>query len=135
MKAVVESCVRTNVPGIKNDARCGKTSPAKSDFDSREMRDCFSKLQSLVPSMNKREGKVDKTELLQSVIDYILDLEDFLASGALCAAVSEASGIVRQPLAEKSDCNIRREDAMVALSTSVQGLATIEDFDFRPPSK
>ena len=103
MKAVVE--VRSSVSQIK-DGRCGKPSPGKSDFDSREMKDCFSKLQSLVPSMNKREGKIDKTELLQSVIDYILDLEDFLATGALC--VDAPISVVRQPLAEKSNCNIRR---------------------------
>ena len=111
MKAVVDSCVRSSVPGIKADSRCvaGKTSPTKSDFDSTEMRACFSKLQQLVPTMNKREGKIDKTELLQHVIDYILDLEDTLAfsSNGLCG-VMDTSSISRQPLVEKSDCNIKK---------------------------
>lgn len=140
MKAVVErtTSVRSS---HKTDARCvaGKTSPTKSDFDSTEMRACFSKLQELVPSINHRDGKIDKTELLQHVIDYILDLEDTLAltSNGLCGVV-DSSAISRQPLAEKSDYNIKEASIkmaggdLMALSTVA---TTIEDFDFRPPSK
>ncbi|XP_076440003.1 DNA-binding protein inhibitor ID-1-like [Babylonia areolata] len=150
MKAVVErSSVRSSHPGgVKADGRCvaGKTSPTKSDFDSTEMRACFSKLQELVPSINHRDGKIDKTELLQHVIDYILDLEDTLAltSNGLCGVMDTATAAAamsgsRQPLAEKSgDYNIKEASIkmaggdLVALSTMA---STIEDFDFRPPSK
>ena len=65
--------------------------------------------------MNKREGKIDKTELLQHVIDYILDLEDTLAfsSNGLCG-VMDTSAISRQPLVEKSDCNIKKASIKMA---------------------
>ncbi|KAL8558556.1 hypothetical protein ACOMHN_032489 [Nucella lapillus] len=146
MKAVVERSVRSSHPGVnKSDGRCsvaaGKTSPAKSDFDSTEMRACFSKLQELVPSINQRNGKIDKTELLQHVIDYILDLEDTLAltSTGLCASVVD-SAMSRQPLAEKSgDYNIKEASIKMAggdlMTLSTVAGTTIEDFDFRPPSK
>ncbi|KAK7101143.1 DNA-binding protein inhibitor ID-2-like [Littorina saxatilis] len=141
MKAVMETCVRSTVPGIKSDSRyvAGKTTATKSDavFDSTEMKACFSKLQQLVPATSNREGKMDKTELLQHVIDYIMDLEDTLdfTSKGFCGVMETA--ISRQPLAEKSDCNIKASIKMaggdfVDLSAAV---ATLEDFDFRPPSK
>jgi len=123
MKAVVDSCVRSSVPGIKADSRCmvGKMSPTKPDqIDTTEMKAYFNKLQSLVPSMNKRDGKIDKTELLQHVIDYILDLEEYLAK------ITD-NGISREPLAEKSDINIMNGGDFVGM--------TIADFDYRPPSK
>lgn len=137
MKAAVERNVRSH-PGVKTDSRCvaGKNSPTKSDFDSTEMRACFNKLQELVPSINHKDSKIDKTELLQHVIDYILDLEDTLAvnSNGFCSVMDTAS-ISRQPLAEKSDFNIKDASIKMAGGDLVALSASIEDFDFRPPSK
>lgn len=44
--------------------------------DNSEMQACFLKLQGLVPGLDADEGKnISKVQILQSVIDYILDLE------------------------------------------------------------
>jgi len=143
MKAVMETCVRTGVPGLKSDSRLVKAGKA-DHFDSHEMKACFSKLQQLVPATCNKEGRMDKTELLQHVIDYIMDLEDTLAftsKGFCSVSLADSAISSRQPLAEKSpDCNIKASIKMsgadlMELSSVPAALASLEDLDFRPPSK
>lgn len=99
MKAVTQACIRPTVAelGIRQDSRIFKP---KMDETSAEMTECFHKLKDLVPSVPQNK-KVSKTQLLQHVIDYILDLElalDF-------PAVLVPSPNCRSPLSEKSQPN------------------------------
>lgn len=94
MKAVTQACVRNTEFGIKQE----KLMKPKHE-DSTEMQQCFSKLKELVPSVPK-DIKLSKTQLLQHVIDYILDLESTLDVPVITA------GACRSPLSEKCQPNI-----------------------------
>lgn len=137
--AVADPCVRSSVHAIRADSRCmaGKTSPTKTpDFDSTEMRECFLQLAKMVPATrNKEDSKLDKTELLQSVIDYIMDLEDMM----MWPADKQQCG-KRQPLAERSDSDniqytITEGEMPILPASAITSLDSSDDLDFRPPSK
>lgn len=122
------------MPGIKSDSRCMVTKPsAKTDFDSTEMSACFSKLKELVSIPHDK--KISKTQLLQHVIDYILDLELALDThpaglSVMCDVMGvDSASLVRQPLVERSDCNINMAEIGCSEQTSS------DDFELRPPSK
>lgn len=72
------------------------------DETSAEMTECFTKLKDLVPSVPQNK-KVSKTQLLQHVIDYILDLELALEVPTVLGSLSPTS--CRSPLSEKSQPN------------------------------
>ncbi|XP_063420464.1 DNA-binding protein inhibitor ID-2-like [Mytilus trossulus] len=95
MKAATQTCVRNTEYGIKQE----KLLKPKHE-DTTEMQQCFSKLKDLVPSVPK-DIKLSKTQLLQHVIDYILDLESTLDVPAVLASAS-----CRSPLSEKCQPNV-----------------------------
>lgn len=95
MKSAVQTCVRTTEFGIKQD----KLMKPKQE-ENTEMQQCFSKLKELVPSVPK-DIKLSKTQLLQHVIDYILDLESTLDVPSVINPVS-----CRSPLSEKCQPNV-----------------------------
>ena len=108
MKAViVDSSVRQSLHGIKNDSRstAGKTSPTskQTDFDSNEMRECFHQLQKMLPRYQgeRWSDHVDKTELLQRVIDYIVDLRMLLVLDRGSCIFGSGRGS-RKPLADRT---------------------------------
>lgn len=123
MKAVVDTCVRpASVAGVKLDSRCMVSKPSsKSDIDATEMSACFSKLRDLVPSI-PQDRKISKTQLLQHVIDYILDLELALDSHPvvpglkLCGMEAMESASARQPLLERCDTNGNMAEVRMSLS-------------------
>ena len=100
MKAVSQTCVKSAIPeslGLKQDSKILK---AKMEHDNTaEMQECFHKLKDLVPSIPQK-GKLSKTQLLQHVIDYILDLEIALDHTAVANMTN-----CRSPLSEKSEPN------------------------------
>ncbi|XP_076463118.1 DNA-binding protein inhibitor ID-1-like [Babylonia areolata] len=114
--------------GKENVANLG--SVAKSDFDSQEMQACFSKLMELVPAVKSREGQMDKTELLQYVIDYIHELEDSLGfPTGLC-------GVFKPSLStHQSGGPAMTTEQFLTLSTS--GLTRLKGLDLvsGPPSQ
>nr|KAG5710346.1 hypothetical protein BaRGS_009062 [Batillaria attramentaria] len=87
------------------------------------MSACFSKLKELVPSI-PHDKKISKTQLLQHVIDYILDLELALDThpaglSVVCDVMSvDSASIVRQPLVERSDCNVNMAEVSICRSES-----------------
>lgn len=93
----------------------------KDMFDSTEMSACFSKLKELVPSIPV-DKKISKTQLLQHVIDYILDLElalDTHPSGlsVMCDVMSvDSASLVRQPLVERSDVNVNMAEVSFVIT-------------------
>ncbi|XP_069125949.1 DNA-binding protein inhibitor ID-2-like [Argopecten irradians] len=100
MKAVTQACMRPAVElGIRQESRIFKP---KMDETSAEMTECFTKLKDLVPSVPQNK-KVSKTQLLQHVIDYILDLELALEVPTVLGSLSPTS--CRSPLSEKSQPN------------------------------
>jgi len=102
MKALnVTSCHR-NEFAMKADAF--RVSKPKTELDA-EMSACFSKLKDLVPTVPQNK-RVSKTQLLQHVIDYILDLEialdfDDVNPNGLPRLVTAP----RQPLVENTQIN------------------------------
>lgn len=106
MKAVTQNVVRPVEFGIKKDSPCSKVVKSKMDETAEEMQACFLKLKELVPSI-PQDRKLSKTQLLQHVIDYILDLEvalDF--NPEVLTTVPPAPGSAnRSPLQEKAEPN------------------------------
>jgi len=109
---------------------------------SPEMKECLLQLSTMVPRSPPRNerGDIDGTTLMQSVIDYILDLELQLTSGhvtSLQAGVLEASlrlassTVTREPLAESRIDNIRP----LSQTSSPVPSPSSSDCEIRPPSK
>ena len=72
-------------------------------FDNNEMQECFLKLKGLVPGLEAEEGKhLSKVDILQSVIDYILDLELTLDFDPLEATRK----LCQRPLSESSSLRV-----------------------------
>ncbi len=62
-----------------------------------EMEACFSKLKDLVPTV-PQDRKLNKVQLMQHVIDYIMDLELTLDTSGSLRSVT--AGVERKPLSE-----------------------------------
>lgn len=103
MKSVGQTCVRPVEFGLKNDSAFKLKT--KMDESTTEMQACFSKLKELVPSI-PQDKKLSKTQLLQCVIDYILDLEVALDIPASITGCAQPTSPSRTPLMEKSETNV-----------------------------
>lgn len=92
--------------GIK--AENMKASRKDTQFDNQEMQECFLKLKDLVPGI-ETEQKMNKVQVLQAVIDYILELEVTLDFDPLEAAKNlyqqQQGSQERKPLAENTHIN------------------------------
>jgi hypothetical protein len=117
MKSAVQTCVRTTEFGIKQD----KLMKPKHE-ENTEMQQCFSKLKELVPSVPK-DIKLSKTQLLQHVIDYILDLESTLDVPSVINPVS-----CRSPLSEKCQPNVIGDVSIYFVVFLLQFIAEIYFF-------
>ncbi|KAL5016038.1 hypothetical protein ScPMuIL_005627 [Solemya velum] len=100
MKAVPSICVRPSPFGIKTSNLSNiSRSKMEGQLHTSEMQACFQQLKDIVPTIPHGK-KLSKTQLLQHVIDYILDLEL-----ALRPAGFPISTTTREPLTEKSEPN------------------------------
>ncbi|XP_056151159.1 DNA-binding protein inhibitor ID-2b isoform X2 [Lampris incognitus] len=92
MKAVSPArSVRTNLCGptehVLGVSR-SKSPPDEPPVLLLNMNDCYSLLRQLVPSL-AADSTVSRTEILQHVIDYILDLQSTLESSSTCRGVQQ----------------------------------------------
>jgi hypothetical protein len=101
MKAIAQPCVRPVDIGMKKDSM--KVMRTKVDDCAAEMQACFSKLKELVPSV-PQDRRLSKTQLLQHVIDYILDLETALDFNP-AVLTGPLPSVNRAPLSEKPEPN------------------------------
>ena len=102
MKAIAQPCVRPVEIAMKKESM--KVMKSKVDEQcAAEMQACFSKLKELVPSV-PQDRKLSKTQLLQHVIDYILDLETALDFNPAVLSVP-LPPVNRAPLSEKAEPN------------------------------
>lgn len=103
MKTVPSACERPSDFGIKtaNLSNIGR-SKMEGQLHTSEMQACFQQLKDIVPTIPQGK-KLSKTQLLQHVIDYILDLELALRPSVL--SPSTLSSTAREPLTEKSEPN------------------------------
>lgn len=112
MKAIAQPCVRPVEIAMKKDSM--KVMKSKVDEQcAAEMQACFSKLKELVPSV-PQDRKLSKTQLLQHVIDYILDLETALDFNPAVLSVPLPS-VNRAPLSEKPEPNTIQSISQVNL--------------------
>ncbi|XP_062583777.1 DNA-binding protein inhibitor ID-2-A-like [Saccostrea cucullata] len=111
MKAITQPCVRPVELGMKKDSM---KVMKKVDDCAAEMQACFSKLKELVPSV-PQDKRLSKTQLLQHVIDYILDLETALDFNP--AVLTEPlPNVNRAPLSEKPEPNTIQAFTQMAVS-------------------
>lgn len=116
MKAIAQPCVRPVEIAMKKDSL--KVMKSKVDEQcAAEMQACFSKLKELVPSV-PQDRKLSKTQLLQHVIDYILDLETALDFNPAVLSVPLPS-VNRAPLSEKPEPNTIQSISQVSTTNSV----------------
>lgn len=116
MKAIAQPCVRPVEIAMKKDSM--KVMKSKVDEQcAAEMQACFSKLKELVPSV-PQDRKLSKTQLLQHVIDYILDLETALDFNPAVLSVPLPS-VNRAPLSEKPEPNTIQSISQVSTTNLV----------------
>lgn len=148
MKAMVAERPRHAVLGVKKSAM----KAAGIDFRgekvalSAEMKECLLQLSTMVPDVPRcnERGDIDGTTLMQSVIDYILDLELQLTAGhhvtsvlhrlaSATTASSTTTPTPREPLAESSLDNVIRHPRSQLSSPAPS--PSLSDCEIRPPSK